>query len=138
MATQEIETSSGWPLGLEIMNMRLQVRVMESVQAAPAELYSNARSRSPSFSSFSSSNLDTESTASFFQDHSVSLGRLIGIRPGNGDFYFPRRIHLDEWEGKSVRSVNSEVSTTHRSEMSQGICIPLLEKMSRSRSKTKR
>lgn len=75
-----------------------------------------------------------QSTASFFQDRSVSLGRLIGIRPGkgNGDFYFPSR------EGKSVRAVSCEVSRGHRPEMSQGNCIPLLvgtlEKMSRSKS----
>ncbi|OAY24854.1 uncharacterized protein LOC110605690 isoform X2 [Manihot esculenta] len=130
--TEENETFNGWPLGLEIMTGRL--RVMESIQAAPAEPYSNTHLRSPSFSSFTSSNFDTESTASFFQDRSVSLGRLIGIRPGkgNGDFYFPSR------EGKSVRAVSCEVSRGHRPEMSQGNCIPLLvgtlEKMSRSKS----
>ncbi|CAI0468787.1 unnamed protein product [Linum tenue] len=68
-------SSSGWPLGLQIMNLRLRVM----------EISRNQTSRrlppSSSFSSFSSSNLDTESTASFFQDNSVSLGRLIGFRP---------------------------------------------------------
>ncbi|XP_021635078.1 uncharacterized protein LOC110631523 [Hevea brasiliensis] len=139
--TEENETSNGWPLGLEIMTMRL--RVIENIQAAPAEPYSNAHLRSPSFSSFTSSNLDTESTASFFQDHSMSLGRLIGIQPdkGNGELYFPSRIRLDERGRKSLKAVSSEVSRGHRPELSQGICIPLLvgtlEKMSRSKSKTR-
>ncbi|KAG6778780.1 hypothetical protein POTOM_015126 [Populus tomentosa] len=79
MAAEGNEASNGWPLGL----MSTRLRVMETIQAAPAEPYS-LRIRSSSFSSFSSSNLDTESTASFFQDRSVPLGRLIGIRPGNG------------------------------------------------------
>ncbi|OAY26234.1 uncharacterized protein LOC110603414 [Manihot esculenta] len=141
MATEENETSNGWPLGLQIMAMRL--RVMESVQAASAEPYSSAHLRSSSFSSFSSSNLDTESTASFFQDNSKSLGRLIGIQPrkGNGDLYLPTRIQLDERERKSVRKASSEVSRGHRPEVSEGLCIPLLvatmEKMSRSKSKTR-
>ncbi|KAB5560631.1 hypothetical protein DKX38_005588 [Salix brachista] len=133
------EASNGWPLGL--MNTRF--RVMETIQDAPAEPYSS-RIRSSSFSSFSSSNLDTESTASFFQDSSVPLGRLIGIRPGNGGLYFPRRVHADEREKiaiGAIRTASSEVSGARRADISQGICIPLLvgtlEKMSRSRSKSR-
>ncbi|KAG6754895.1 hypothetical protein POTOM_040696 [Populus tomentosa] len=130
------ETSNGWPLGL--MNTRL--RVMESIQAAPVEPYS-LRIRSSSFSSFISSNLDTESSASFFQDSSVPLGRLIGIRPGNGALYFPRRVHVDEGEKIAMRAASSEVSGARRADMSQGICIPLLfgtlEKMGRSKSKSR-
>lgn len=84
-----------------------------------------------------------QSTASFFQDNSKSLGRLIGIQPrkGNGDLYLPTRIQLDERERKSVRKASSEVSRGHRPEVSEGLCIPLLvatmEKMSRSKSKTR-
>lgn len=47
---------NGWPLGLEIMNMRF--RVVESFPAA-VEPYS-LHVPSASFSSFSSSNLETE------------------------------------------------------------------------------
>ncbi|THG22193.1 hypothetical protein TEA_005530 [Camellia sinensis var. sinensis] len=71
---------NGWPLGLGNLNMRL--RVTESLHPAATEPHP-LHTPSSSCSSFSSSNLDTEidqSTASFFQDHSVSLGRLIGIR----------------------------------------------------------
>ncbi|KAJ4830572.1 hypothetical protein Tsubulata_017028 [Turnera subulata] len=138
MDAEDNETFNGWPLGLEIMNTRL--RVMESLQAAPTEQYS-FRMPSPSFSSFSSSNLDTESTASFFQDNSVSLGRLIGLRPRDGELYIPGRMHLDKGQKISVRVSSSEVSTGRRVDMSQGICIPLLlgtiEKMSRSKSKSR-
>ncbi|KAK9267490.1 hypothetical protein L1049_009917 [Liquidambar formosana] len=131
---------NGWPLGLEIMNMRLGV--VESLQAAAAEPYS-LHVPSTSFSTFSSSNLDTESTASFFQDHSVSLGRLIGIRPGDsGALYFPNTIRLEDHDRISVRSAHSDISRGHQVQMSQGICIPLLlnflDKMSRSKSNSKR
>ncbi|KAJ6769886.1 hypothetical protein OIU79_020696 [Salix purpurea] len=140
MAAEDNEESNGWPLGL----MSTRLRVMESIRAAPIEPYS-LRLRSSSFTSFSSSNLDTESTASFFQDNSVPLGRLIGIRPGNGALYFPRRVHADEREKigiKAVRAGSSEVSGARRAGLSRGICIPLLvgtlEKMGRSKSKSRR
>ncbi|KAK6917607.1 hypothetical protein RJ641_018358, partial [Dillenia turbinata] len=132
----------GWPLGLGNMNMRLNV--VESLLAAGGPDLS-LHARSTSFSSFSSSDLDTESTASFFQDNSVSLGRLIGIRPGNGgSLYFPNTIRIDkEHERETASNVpNSEVSGDQKSEMAQGICIPLLlgilVKLSRSKSTSRR
>ncbi|XP_044496082.1 uncharacterized protein LOC123218636 [Mangifera indica] len=147
MATQEHEISKGWPFGLEIMKARLQVLESRQQQTAPAaadQPYS-IQVRSISFSSFSSSNLDTESTASFFQDHSVSLGKLIGFKAGEGrrSFYFPNGFHFEEGNQKiSVRGgtfSNMGMNTTephqHGVHTSAGICIPLLHKMSRSRSK---
>lgn len=56
MILQEHEMANGWPLGLEIMNIRL--RVVDSLPAA-AQPYS-LHLPSNSFSSLSSSNLDTE------------------------------------------------------------------------------
>ncbi|XP_031286190.1 uncharacterized protein LOC116144904 [Pistacia vera] len=146
MATQEHEISKGWPFGLEIMNARLEV--MESrQQAAPAAVdqpYS-IQMRSISFSSISSSNLDTESTASFFQDHSVSLGKLIGLKAGDRrrSLYFPNAFHFEEGNQKiSVRggtcsniNINMTKPHQHGVDTSTGICIPFLLKMSRSRSK---
>ncbi|CAK7350541.1 unnamed protein product [Dovyalis caffra] len=111
-SSQDNETSNGWPLGL----MSTRFRAMETVQVGPAEPHS-LRIHSSSFSSFSSSNLDTESTASFFQDNSVPLGRLIGIRPGNGGLYFPRRVHVDEREKKALRAIRAASSTELGSEM---------------------
>ncbi|KAI9198793.1 hypothetical protein LWI28_022217 [Acer negundo] len=149
MATQDDEISNGWPLGLEIMITRLRV-MEEGTQAAPAEAApaavepNSTHTRTVSFTSLSSSNLDTESTTSFFQDNSVSLGRLIGFKAGNGgSLYFPKTaIRFEEREritttAAAVRGRCSDVSKGHNSvvDLSHGICIPLLMKMSRSRSK---
>ncbi|XP_062096964.1 uncharacterized protein LOC133802630 isoform X2 [Humulus lupulus] len=118
MENQEIP--SGWPLGLEIMNVRLQV--VSSLPSTAAEHYTTFHAPSTSFSSFSSSNLDTESTASFFQDHSVSLGRLIGIRPGErGRLYYPNSNGLEEHGRVSKRGPKG-----HELNLCPGICIPLL------------
>ena len=59
-SSQNHEIPSGWPLGLGIMNMRLRV-LQRFPASAAAEPYS-LHVASTSFSSFSSSNLDTEVT----------------------------------------------------------------------------
>ncbi|OVA00344.1 hypothetical protein BVC80_1183g33 [Macleaya cordata] len=113
---------SGWPLGLENMNIRLGV--VDSLQAV-GEQYSS-RVRSASFSSFTSSELNTESTRSFFQDHSVSLGRLIGMKPKQGgDFYLKDSIHFEEYQQVSTQKASSNAIKRHEIAMSRGICIPL-------------
>ncbi|KAK7252128.1 hypothetical protein RIF29_35865 [Crotalaria pallida] len=121
------EMPIGWPLGLGILNMRL--RNVDSTPTAPREPYS-IHVRSTSFSSFSSSNLDTESTVSFFQDKSVTLGRLIGIRPGErrGRLYFPNSLRFEEKEKKTIAkgSCSHDASKEQQVEMSGGICIPTL------------
>ncbi|XVE51386.1 hypothetical protein DITRI_Ditri02bG0035900 [Diplodiscus trichospermus] len=144
MATEnQYETSNGWPLGLQIMSMRL--RLHERLQpAAPAVETYSLRIPSSGFSSFSSSNLDTESSASFFQDNSVSLGKLIGFRPRDrGSMYFQNTIHTDQESNRiHVKGTRKDVSRGRSADMSQGICIPLilgaLVKISRNRSKPKR
>ncbi|KAI6705194.1 hypothetical protein NL676_008156 [Syzygium grande] len=126
MDTEDLEERIGWPLGLEIMNLRL--RLFESLQSATIDPRS-LRAPSTCFSSFSSSALDTESSASFFQDSSVSLGRLIGIRPGNsGRLYFPnsRSIQHEEPAARLVRGSLSEKTEGRRADVTQGICVPLL------------
>ncbi|KAI3986747.1 hypothetical protein MKX01_014285 [Papaver californicum] len=70
------ELSGGWPLGLENMNIRLEIVEDFQIEREPY----TSRPPSTSFSSFTSSELDTESTRSSFQDHSVSLGRLLGMK----------------------------------------------------------
>eukprot|EP00262_Sarcandra_glabra_P012014 TRINITY_DN2995_c0_g1_i1.p1 TRINITY_DN2995_c0_g1~~TRINITY_DN2995_c0_g1_i1.p1 ORF type:complete len:127 (+),score=7.69 TRINITY_DN2995_c0_g1_i1:141-521(+) len=125
--------SSGWPLGLENMNIRL--RGTETTLQAAAVEPNSFHTRSTSFSSFTSSDLDTESTKSFFQDHSITLGRLIGIKSGEGDLYFTESIQSEE---------HNPPSTVKRHEMdvSHGICIPLilsvLIKIGSSRSSSRR
>ncbi|XWS12605.1 hypothetical protein CRYUN_Cryun37aG0104600 [Craigia yunnanensis] len=141
MATENHETSNGWPLGLQMMSMRL--RLQERLQAAaPAVEPYSLHIPSSSFSSFSSSNLDTESAASFFQDNSVSLGKLIGFRQRDrGSLYFQNTIRTEESNRLPVTGACKDVSRGQSSDMSQGICIPLilgaLVKISRNRSKSK-
>ncbi|KAF5200976.1 hypothetical protein FRX31_009440 [Thalictrum thalictroides] len=125
---QRFEMSNGWPLGLENMNLRL--RVVESLQVAPSEIYHPYRVRSTSFSSFTSSDLDTESTKSFFNDGSVSLGRIIRIRPGDGDLYFTANsFHHRERRQVNGRSAPSDSFRSHHEvTVSRGsVCIPLLQ-----------
>ncbi|KAL9321185.1 hypothetical protein ACSQ67_013024 [Phaseolus vulgaris] len=124
----------GWPLGLGFLNMRLRVgESLPATSVAPYQLHVP----STSFSSFSSSNLDTElitllllfcnkkSTASFFQDNSVSLAQLIGIRAGErGRLYFPNSLRFEERKKKLAKVSGSGDSKV---DMSQAICIPLLK-----------
>ncbi|XP_058095794.1 uncharacterized protein LOC131241134 [Magnolia sinica] len=140
MAAQVNGMASGWPLGLENMNMRL--RLMDASQAASFNPNS-FNMRSISSSSLSSSDLDTESTKSFFQEHSsVTLGRLIGIKPGDGDLYFTSSGHHEEHGRVSIVRVASHASERHKTEVCQGICVPLilsiLVKMTRARNSSGR
>ncbi|KAL2244430.1 UNVERIFIED_CONTAM: hypothetical protein Sindi_2711200 [Sesamum indicum] len=122
------EIAHGWPLGL-IGNSDSGIRVVidTSHQAAPPQPrprnHTSQLHRCSSFSSFSSSNLDTESTASFFPDQSVSLGRLIGLRTSNkGRLYCEQDQNVRN--GRSHHStVPNPNSYTHNS---QGLCVPLL------------
>ncbi|CAM8998223.1 unnamed protein product [Rhodiola kirilowii] len=77
-AKQVIEMSRGWPLGLEIMHIRLRQTqpVLEPMPSTSSFLHLP----SASLSSASSSSSEKKSTSSFFDDGSVTLGRLVGIR----------------------------------------------------------
>ncbi|KAL4281531.1 hypothetical protein GQ457_03G036730 [Hibiscus cannabinus] len=135
--SQDHETSNGWPLGLQTMTMRLG--------AAPAMEPYSLHIPSSSFSSFSSSNLDTESSASFFQDSSVSLGKLIGLGPGErGALHLQNTISTHQSNRRlPVRGACNckDVSRGHGADTYQGICIPLvlgaLLKISSNRMKSK-
>ncbi|KAJ0589726.1 hypothetical protein HanIR_Chr04g0189481 [Helianthus annuus] len=134
MIIQGHEVPSGWPFGLGSMNTRLSIR--ECVEADTGAREPNTyHGPSSSFSSFSSSNFDTESTASFFQDNSVSLGRLIGIRPrDNGALYFPRPVCIQRQRSQRYE----ESPYADQTNTSRVICVPnllnMLAKMSRSKS----
>ncbi|XP_031390488.1 uncharacterized protein LOC116202995 isoform X1 [Punica granatum] len=133
------EMSIGWPLGLEIMNSRLGV--VESIRTASAE--TRLLLPSASFSSFTSSALDTESSASFFHDSSRSLGWLTGIKPGNGGrLYFPGSRWCKEVDFRSIGGACSTFSKEKRVNASKRICIPLLQNIlvraSRNKNKSKR
>ncbi|KAK9022878.1 hypothetical protein V6N11_003116 [Hibiscus sabdariffa] len=145
MAAENHETSNGWPLGLQIMTMRLGLQERYQGGAPAVEPYS-PHIPSSSFTSFSSSNLDTESSASFFQDSSVSLGKLIGLGAGErGPLYLQNTIHTHQSNRRlPARGAHNcrDVPRGHSADTSQGICIPLilgaLLKISRNRMKSKR
>ncbi|ERN07829.1 hypothetical protein AMTRI_Chr08g162680 [Amborella trichopoda] len=77
MAQQE----EGWPLGLQLSGMR--VGLINNINRDLLESISSntliTGSLSLSSSSISSSDLDTESSGSFFYDKSITLGSLIGV-----------------------------------------------------------
>ncbi|KAI3495321.1 hypothetical protein L1887_37615 [Cichorium endivia] len=134
MIIQGREVPNGWPFGLGNMNVRLSepVTVEDIVDAREPNTF---HVPSSSFSSFSSSNLDTESTVSFFQDNSVTLGRLIGLKPrDNGTLYFPRTSGIPQ----QISESSKVSSNAHQIENSHGVCVPnllnILVKMSRSKS----
>ncbi|XP_058735446.1 uncharacterized protein LOC131607461 isoform X2 [Vicia villosa] len=145
VVSQNDEIPIGWPFGLGILNMRL--RVVEALPAnVSAEPYSlSLHIPSASFSSVSSSNLDTESTASFFKDNSVSLGHLIGIRPGDRKrLYFPNPLKFEEKENKPLAKVScsNDTSKSQEVDMSCGVCVPslldpLLIKISKSKKNSR-
>ncbi|CAJ2658964.1 unnamed protein product [Trifolium pratense] len=124
--TENDELVIGWPLGLGFLNMRL--RVVESLPATSSVEPYQLHIPSTSFSSFSTSNLDTESTASFFQDNSVSLAQLMGFRSRDkGRLYFPNSLRFEEKNNKKQENG----SCFHRckvqgSDVSRVICIPVL------------
>uniref|UniRef100_A0A5B7BJG3 Uncharacterized protein n=1 Tax=Davidia involucrata TaxID=16924 RepID=A0A5B7BJG3_DAVIN len=73
MAQQE----DGWPLGLQPLNVR--VGLVRNSDLNGSVSFSTLLTGSPSSSTDSSSDLDSESTGSFFRDKSITLGSLIGV-----------------------------------------------------------
>ncbi|CAA3024399.1 Hypothetical predicted protein [Olea europaea subsp. europaea] len=73
MALQE----EGWPLGLEPLNGR--VGLARNLDVNGSLSFNALLTVSPTSSNDSSSDLDTESTGSFFPDKSITLGSLIGL-----------------------------------------------------------
>ncbi|PIN11970.1 hypothetical protein CDL12_15435 [Handroanthus impetiginosus] len=67
----------GWPLGLQPLNVR--VGLVRNRDLNGSLSFNTLLTGSPISSSDSSSDLDTESTGSFFHDKSITLGSLIGI-----------------------------------------------------------
>lgn len=72
MAQQE----DGWPLGLQPVNLR--VGLVRNRNLSGSVSFSTLLTASPT-NTDSSSDLDTESTGSFFHDKSITLGSLIGL-----------------------------------------------------------
>ncbi|GAB4824391.1 hypothetical protein Ancab_007278 [Ancistrocladus abbreviatus] len=73
MAHQQEE---GWPLGLRPLNVRIG---LGRNYLGSMSFNTTVLTGSPTSSTDSSSDLDTESTGSFFHDRSITLGSLIGV-----------------------------------------------------------
>ncbi|KAL0451158.1 UNVERIFIED_CONTAM: hypothetical protein Slati_1672200 [Sesamum latifolium] len=71
------EQEEGWPLGLQPLNVR--VGLVRNRDLNGSLSFNTLLTSSPISSTDSSSDLDTESTGSFFHDKSITLGSLIGI-----------------------------------------------------------
>ncbi|CAK9185293.1 unnamed protein product [Ilex paraguariensis] len=71
------QREDGWPLGLQPLNVRVGLVRHRDLNGSVS--FNTLLTGSPIYSSDSSSDLDTESTGSFFHDKSITLGSLIGI-----------------------------------------------------------
>ncbi|XVF76628.1 hypothetical protein PTKIN_Ptkin13bG0281500 [Pterospermum kingtungense] len=72
------QPEEGWPLGLQPLNARIGL-VRRNHDISGSVSFTTLLTASPSSSTISSSDLDTQSTGSFFPDKSITLGSLIGI-----------------------------------------------------------
>ncbi|KNA12287.1 hypothetical protein SOVF_126910 isoform B [Spinacia oleracea] len=68
----------GWPLGLQPLNVRIGLGRARDYFGSMS-FNTTMLTGSPTSSTDSSSDLDTESTGSFFHDRSITLGSLIGV-----------------------------------------------------------
>ncbi|XP_021289815.1 uncharacterized protein LOC110420769 [Herrania umbratica] len=71
------QREEGWPLGLQPLNAR--IGLVRTRDFSGSVSFSTLLTASPSSSSISSSDLDTQSTGSFFHDNSITLGSLLGV-----------------------------------------------------------
>ncbi|BAT97193.1 hypothetical protein VIGAN_09056600 [Vigna angularis var. angularis] len=72
-----LQEEEGWPLGLRLLNARIGLAGNGDFSGSVS--FSTILTASPTPSTHSSSDLDTQSTASFFRDKSITLGSLMGI-----------------------------------------------------------
>ncbi|CAJ1949379.1 unnamed protein product [Sphenostylis stenocarpa] len=67
----------GWPLGLRLLNARIGLQRNGDFSGSVS--FSTMLTASPTLSTDSSSDVDSQSTGTFFRDKSITLGSLIGI-----------------------------------------------------------
>jgi len=99
-----------------IQNSSLRVRVAENLRVAEPNILDAMAAVSPSFSSYSSSDLDTESTGSFFFDKSITLGSLMGLKSDVGLSGLSPRVVV---HGQELSSSESEVPRSRQSARSK-------------------
>ncbi|XP_057488360.1 uncharacterized protein At3g17950-like [Actinidia eriantha] len=107
MAQQE----EGWPLGLQPLNVR--VGLVRNRDFFGSASFHTLLSGSPTSSTDSSSDLDTESTGSFFHDKSITLGSLMGVSS---------IVHLSR---RSTRARRPETSGNKKIYKSKAWCFSL-------------
>ncbi|KAL3628627.1 hypothetical protein CASFOL_027673 [Castilleja foliolosa] len=73
------QQEEGWPLGLQPLNVRVGAGLVRNRDFNASLSFNTLLTASSISSSHSSSDLDTQSTGSFFHDKSITLGNLIGI-----------------------------------------------------------
>lgn len=73
-----ITEEEGWPLGLQPVNVRIGLERRVEGRDHFGSMSFNTRLTGSPTTTESSSDLDTESTGSFFHDRSITLGSLIG------------------------------------------------------------
>ncbi|XP_023512035.1 uncharacterized protein At3g17950-like [Cucurbita pepo subsp. pepo] len=71
------QQGEGWPLGLQPLNVR--VGVPGNRDCLGSVSFNTLMTASPVSFTDSSTDLDTESTGSFFHDNTITLGSLIGV-----------------------------------------------------------
>ncbi|GMY10853.1 hypothetical protein FCV25MIE_06092 [Fagus crenata] len=110
MAGQE----EGWPLGLQPLNVRVGLAGNRDFSGSVS--FNTLITGSPTSSTDSSSDLDTESTGSFFHDKSITLGSLIGV---SNILEFSRR----SIRGRKTEPLKEKKSTTKSRIWLFSLCI---------------
>ncbi|KAG4978743.1 hypothetical protein JHK82_038027 [Glycine max] len=72
------QQDEGWPLGL-LQPVNARIELVRNSENGGSISFNTLLTGSPSSSTDSSSDLDTESTGSFFPDQSITLGSLMGV-----------------------------------------------------------
>ncbi|CAN6559607.1 unnamed protein product [Malus baccata var. baccata] len=113
---QQIQQDEGWPLGLQPMHVRIGLAASNH-EFSGSVSFNTLLTGSPTSSTDSSSDLDTESTGSFFHDRSITLGSLIGI---NSILELSRRSlrgRKSEHQAGKDRKTNNTTTTTTKFRM---------------------
>ncbi|KAI3514152.1 hypothetical protein L1887_12471 [Cichorium endivia] len=112
MAQQE---DGGWPLGLRPLNVRPR-----DYDFSGSISCNTLISGSPALTSDSSSDVDTQSTGSFFHDKSITLGNLLGV---SSIVEFSRRSLRSRRMSETITLGNNERSNPKSKHWCFNICL---------------
>lgn len=94
------QQDEGWPLGL-LHPVNARIELVRNSENAGSISFNTLLTASPSLSTRSSSDLDTQSTGSFFPDNSTTLGSLMGVSS------------IVELSRRSLRGTKTELSKSN-------------------------